>query len=141
MPLTQLLYVSSATEPFSKPAILELLKTSRVSNERAQLTGLLLYRDGNFLQVLEGEEAAVEGLFEKISADRRHGGLLRLLKGEIAEREFPAWSMAFRDLEDEALALEPGFSEFLNLPLTHHSIVTDCSRARRLLAVFRESMR
>jgi hypothetical protein len=141
MALTQIVYVSSAKTSFGKPEVLELLRTSRLNNERAGLTGILLYKDGNFLQVLEGEGSAVQALFEKICADPRHGGVFTLLKSEIAAREFPDWSMAFRDLRDEALAQEPAFNEFLNLSLDDPAIVTDPSRARKLLAVFHTSMR
>ena len=121
MALTQIVYVSSAKASFGKPEVLELLRTSRLNNERAGLTGILLYKDGNFLQVLEGEGAAVQALFEKISADPRHGGVLRLLKSEIAAREFPDWSMAFRDLRDEAL---PSAVVYLSKPWSLEEVVT-----------------
>jgi len=141
MALIQLIYGSSAVVDFTKARVLELLRQSRASNEREALTGILLYRDGNFLQVLEGEESVVMKLFEKISADRRHGGVQQLLKSVLVEREFAGWSMAFRDISDEALKKEPAFSEFLNVPSPIPSSVDEPSRAQKLLVVFRTVMR
>ena len=141
MPLVQLIYVSSAKELFTKTDLLCLLSKSRARNTALNVTGLLLYKDGNFLQVLEGEETVIQILLARIREDPRHAGVIILLAQPIEARDFPDWSMAFHDLDDPALRVLPGFNEFLNLPLSAESFETDPSKAKRLISIFRASMR
>lgn len=136
----QIVYASSATQPFDEKALRALLEVSQRNNARVNVTGMLLYREGNFIQVLEGEESAVQETYDRIARDPRHCGVLPFLKGDIAERDFPAWSMAYRNLDRDAASI-PGFSEFLNFPLTGNEFATDPSRCQRLLMVFKENFR
>ena len=133
-------YISSAVKQFSPPELAELLAKSRVNNARSGLTGMLLYKDGNFMQVLEGEAAAVGALEAKIAADPRHRGMITLLRGELLTRDFSDWSMALRDLNSAEVRAQPGFSEFLNVPLTSAAFVGNPSRAQKLLLSFKKSM-
>lgn len=57
------------------------------------LSGLLLYIEGDFLQVLEGPRSAVERLYEAIEADPRHQWVTRLATERILRRAFGDWSM------------------------------------------------
>jgi len=135
-----LLYVSSATTLFSKEELLALLKLARERNAAADITGMLLYKDGNFMQLLEGEEAGVKALYVKISGDRRHKGTVILLAGSIAKRSFPDWSMGFRDLRSPELLDVPGFADFMNTPLSQEEFIGDPDRAQRLLLTFKRIM-
>ncbi|MGA3007268.1 MAG: BLUF domain-containing protein [Opitutaceae bacterium] len=142
MKLIQLVYISSAAIPLGKDDLMELLTKTQASNKKANITGLLLYRDGNFMQVLEGDEQNVLPLFEtRIMRDPRHTDVTTLFKGEIPEREFPEYSMAFRDLQDCDLSSRPGYSDLLNAPFTKQSFVNDKSKARRLISIFRSGLR
>lgn len=136
-----IIYASSATENFTRDQLLELLAKSRSNNAAIGVTGILLYKDGNFIQVLEGEEDVVRTLYAKIAKDTRHKGITRLLQGVEAERQFPNWSMGFRDLKDPDVAALPGYTEFLNTPLTGTEFAGDPTRCQRLLLVFKRSMR
>ena len=138
--LFSLIYASSAAELFSTADLVLLLETCRRNNTAAGITGMLLYKAGNFLQVLEGEEEAVRRLHAKIHHDPRHRGLITLTEHMIPERQFGEWSMGFRNLSDPALRELPGYNEFLNVPLDDKSFVAQPSRARRLLATFRQKM-
>ena len=109
-----LVYVSSAVNLFSEEQLRELLEISRVNNTKCGLTGMLLYVDGNFIQALEGEKEDVMVTNLRIARDPRHCGLLVLLRGEIAQREFPDWSMEFRRVDAETGGTVPGYSDFLN---------------------------
>ena len=100
-PLFSLVYVSTATEPFDEKALQELLRRSRAANDAAGLTGLLLYRDGRFIQFLEGEEPAVRQLVGRIAADRRHGRIRTLLEDDIDRRQFAEWTMGFAAPADD----------------------------------------
>lgn len=72
-----------------------ILAASRANNARDGITGGLLFSEGCFAQVLEGPAAAVEGTFERIQCDPRHGDVTVLQAGPVATRDFPDWSMGF----------------------------------------------
>ena len=61
---------------------------------------MLLYHEGSFLQVLEGDGPVLDDLFATIGADRRHHRVVALLKREIDERHFGDWRMGFASLKD-----------------------------------------
>jgi hypothetical protein len=136
-----LLYASSASRPFSEAELLELLAKARENNARLDITGMLLYKDGNFMQALEGEESAVKALYEKISRDPRHKGVLSFIQGRTAERQFPDWSMAYRNLNDPEALNTPGYSEFLSSQLTGDEFAVDPTRCQKLLLTFKENLR
>ncbi|MEA3207579.1 MAG: hypothetical protein QOE70_636 [Chthoniobacter sp.] len=134
-----LAYVSSAIHEFTKSELLDLMSKAAANNSQRGLTGMLLHKDGNFMQVLEGEEGTVRAIYSKIADDRRHRGLLILLQGHQPDRMFPAWSMTFRDLNSPEVAGTPGYSEFLNSPLTGKEFFPDSSRCQKLLMTFARS--
>jgi hypothetical protein len=105
-------YVSSAHKMLSDAELLELLQVSRQNNERRDITGMLLYRDGNFLQVLEGPTAAVDELLDTIKRDPRHHGVILMSRRGVDDRQFAEWSMAFRNMSKNCMA-EDGYSPFL----------------------------
>lgn len=139
--LTALIYISSATRLLSPDELRDLLRESRERNERVGISGMLLYKEGNFMQVIEGEGQTVRTLFKKIQSDGRHRGVMRLREERIPEREFPGWFMGFRDLDlMQGREDIPGYSEFMNTPLTGREFSGQPSRAQRLLLTFKRSM-
>lgn len=110
--MIQLIYVSSAKRKMKQGDLLDLLQVSRSNNKRLDVTGVLVYRNGAFLQVLEGQEQAVERLYERICADERHKDVTTLMKEPADRRDFPDWAMGFRGLGDLRRANVPGFSPF-----------------------------
>jgi hypothetical protein len=108
-----LTYVSSASELLGPDDLLGLLAQSRESNQRRGITGMLLYRDGNILQCLEGPEPEVRSAYDAISRDPRHRGVLTLVEEEVAERSFTDWSMGFKDLSATEVGGLEGFNDFL----------------------------
>ncbi len=111
------IYVSIANEPFSGADLVELLNVSRRNNELSGITGMLLYKERRFPQILEGDEHAVRQTYERILRDLRHRDAVTLLEGERSEREFEEWSMAFKHLDDGAVRARPGFSSFFETKL------------------------
>jgi hypothetical protein len=73
----------------------ELLEQSRAYNEAHDLTGVLLYSAGQFVQVLEGGEAEVRAVYARIQRDPRHTDVLTLSQGPGPKRRFADWRMAF----------------------------------------------
>lgn len=94
--LHALMYVSTASHPPSQAEITHLLERSRARNAQQQVTGVLLYSHGNFMQYLEGPAEGIAAIYEAIKADKLHHGLIELLHEPIAAREFADWSMAYR---------------------------------------------
>ena len=76
-------------------AIREILAASRRNNQRADVTGALMFNAGCFGQVLEGPRLAIEATFERIQRDPRHGEVSLLAFEPVAHRTFTNWSMAF----------------------------------------------
>ena len=136
-----LVYVSSAVRLFSTPELLAILGKFKRNNELLGITGMLLYKDGNFIQALEGLEKNVRDLFAKVSCDRRHRGVLILAEGFRDERQFSDWSMGFRNLDEADARTTPGYSEFLNTSLTSPQFTSEPSRCQRLLLAFKNNMR
>lgn len=134
-----LLYVSSARQPFEPSELSLLLQRAVERNTQVGITGMLLYKDGNFMQLLEGDEQAVNELYQRIAADPRHRGAITLLKGEVPERSFADWSMGFRDLTSGVDGV-PGYSSFMNTSLASEAFSTQPSAARKLLLMFRSRM-
>ncbi|WP_417700525.1 BLUF domain-containing protein [Pseudophaeobacter sp.] len=93
-------YISAAMNLFSDAQLEALLAVARRNNQRDHISGLLMYHDGSFLQVLEGEREAVEACVTRIAANPNHKQFLRLVQGEVSDRLFPAWSMGFARPED-----------------------------------------
>jgi hypothetical protein len=133
-------YVSSAIKLFAQSELLGLLEKSRENNAKLGITGMLLYKDGNFMQVLEGEEIAVRVLYTKIGCDPRHRGMITILEGPLEERQFPNWSMGFFDLNSAAVLSTPGYSEFMNKPLTGEEYSSNPALSKKLLMMFKKNM-
>jgi Sensors of blue-light using FAD len=94
-PLYQIVYFSTANKPFSCAELGELLTHARAYNKQHHITGLLLYNDNEFLQVIEGEYFELKRLFERIADDPRHGRLRVLSNGPLERPTFPDWRMGF----------------------------------------------
>lgn len=93
-----LVYQSSAIVPMSEDMLEALLTEARTWNTAHNLTGLLLYSDGDILQVLEGDYPDVMYIFDKIKGDLRHHHVTKLADGPIEQRNFSQWSMGFKVL-------------------------------------------
>lgn len=123
-----IVYVSAATKPFSKSNCWNSWPRHAKTSQRLGVTGLLLYKDGDFIQLLEGEASAVKALFSTIQRDSRHACSTVLTEGEAEGRLFSDWSMGFRDLSDPEVQATPGYSQFMNTPLVAESFANDPPR-------------
>ena len=133
-------YASSAVQLFAPEELRALLETSRRNNAALGVSGMLLYKDGNFLQVLEGREAVVLDLAEKIRRDPRHRGIITLTQGFENEYQFPEWSMGFCDLRSDEAKTMPGYSAFLESSFEPKALARDATAAQRLLLSFKKNM-
>lgn len=134
-----LLYTSVATSDMGASQLHDLLLEARQANTARGVTGMLLYKQGNFMQVLEGEQDVVMDLSHRIACDPRHERVYTLHAAQVDARQFPDWSMGFRDLDHPPAAGTPGYSDFMDVDLTPDSLMAQPDRAHRLLRAFRES--
>jgi hypothetical protein len=93
-----LIYISQAKENMTLTTLVVLLMQARALNERHQVTGALVYGAGQFMQVMEGEDAVVKALYARVAKDARHYDVRTLAEGPIATRNFAQWSMAFGEV-------------------------------------------
>ena len=94
-----LIYVSTAASLLSINELVLLLDKSRANNDRLDITGMLLYKGGNFMQILEGDKQSVLNLYDVIKADSRHKNVSLIKTGKLGARNFENWSMGFTDMD------------------------------------------
>jgi hypothetical protein len=139
--MLSLIYVSTSVKLLNDEELLGILKTSRENNLSKEVTGLLLYKGGNFMQVLEGPDEVVEALYEMIKADPRHKDVFVLSREQISNRQFPAWEMAFQNLDNPEIKNQPGYSQFLHAEFNADVYRENPLRAYIMLLTFRDNMR
>lgn len=111
----RLLYASTVAEGFDPADLDDILATARARNSRDGITGLLFFTTDIFVQCLEGSRQAVNALYVDLMHDPRHHRLVLLSYGEIDERMFSSWQMAYiapGDIAEDILAthsIGPGF--------------------------------
>lgn len=93
-----IIYSSQAEAAMTLTTLVVLLMQARTLNERQHVTGALVYSDGQFMQVMEGEEGVIKELYERVGKDPRHHDVRTLAEGPIASRSFAQWSMAFGEV-------------------------------------------
>ena len=104
----QIIYSSQAKTPMSIAGLEEILVDARAGNEKHQVTGVLVYVDGVFMQILEGEEAVLRGLVQSIAADSRHTDLKVFYEREVSQRTFSDWRMAYLSATPQQMAVWAG---------------------------------
>ncbi|WP_317897669.1 BLUF domain-containing protein [Aurantibacillus circumpalustris] len=94
----ELIYCSVAKPEITMEDISSILNTSRSFNKNNNITGCLLYHEGEFIQLLEGEKNSVQDLFSNIRRDKRHTHVRLVNEEHVVGRAFENWNMAFYDL-------------------------------------------
>jgi len=134
--LIQLIYSSAASHVFSRKQLTDLLISARKKNDRLGITGILLYTDGSFFQVLEGEAETVDAIFKTITADDRHTQITIILREAISNRLFEDWTMAYAQLSSEEVNVILGSNDFFHTGRSYTQLGE--GRAKKLLAAFKE---
>ncbi|WP_031432825.1 phosphate-starvation-inducible PsiE family protein [Methylomarinum vadi] len=102
--MIRLVYISQSVKPVSSDDLMSLLRQCRTNNTKNNLTGVLLYHNECFIQVLEGKEEVINKVYEKIKKDPRHKNVIELNREYISERQFDQWSMGFEEVNEAQLA-------------------------------------
>lgn len=137
MTVKRIVYSSQATSDMNPAQLVSLLESSRDNNEQLGLSGLLLYCSRSFLQVLDGDSAAVRSTFARIVVDDRHTRIRVLLNADIPAAQFPNWTMGFEHLDEEDLAAAlPGFQPATSFPLVDPELIGTADVALPLLELY-----
>jgi len=81
-------YVSTAISDLNQDEVAELLEQTEIRNNNEGVNGLLIYSDGNFFEVIEGEETKIKNLFKNIKEDPRHRNIMIVFEKEIDQPLF-----------------------------------------------------
>lgn len=134
--LTLLAYTSVASHAMTHGELFNLLEHARENNHDRNVTGMLLYMDGCFFQVLEGERLVVDRLYEKISQDSRHHNVLKIIEEPLDVRGFNAWTMGYQHVTREEMTRMTGLTDFLDREDAGFETM-ESTRARKLIEYFR----
>ncbi|RIJ34036.1 BLUF domain-containing protein [Pontibacter oryzae] len=124
--LYYLVYKSEAVSGITAADLESILQVSLCHNKRDDLTGLLLFIEGTFMQLLEGREGAVKDTMQRILVDTRHRHIEILTQAPLQQRNFPDWSMGLRSITFTELSKKTGFRDldsslFLNVHIGNSS--------------------
>lgn len=135
--MRSLVYASRALQPFGDDDLLQLLQAARARNDAHGVTGMLVFAAGSFLQLLEGEDEAVEVIWVRIRMDPRHTGLRVLQDGLARDRLFAEWSMGFEHPDQLRLeATLPGYRAGSVYPFVDSQLVSTADTASTLLELY-----
>jgi hypothetical protein len=128
------IYSSRASAVIRDAEVQALLASARRNNAAQGITGMLLFIEGSFFQVLEGSEDAVDRIYEVIARDPRHDRVTQIIREPIAQRSFAEWSMGFEALGREDAQRLVGANDFFGSAACLERI--NPGRARKLLVAF-----
>jgi Sensors of blue-light using FAD len=114
MALYEIIYVSLASRDLPAEELAQLLDKARAHNASQGITGMMIYHRREFMQLLEGEQATVQALYDRIAGDTRHQQLRKIWDGPIRERGFSDWGMAFVTPDSLDLRNRPGYQDLLD---------------------------
>jgi len=134
--LVHCVYSSAGTIEFSHDDIIELLEKARDNNAKLDITGMLLYDNGSFFQVLEGRHDTVTLLLKAIQQDDRHNHVVKIIYENIDNRDFSEWTMGYSDVTKDELRKIEGLNDFFRSNSSY--IDLDKGRAKTLLKAFKD---
>ena len=138
----RLIYTSRATRLLKEDELFRLLNTARSKNSADHITGLLIYHEGCFLQVLEGDKEAVDRCYQRICKDGRHTDYIELANEAVLDRMFPAWWMAYRKFDTLGRFQQKQFVELGDLAkIAGKMPMVDNLKANAILLAFLASFR
>ena len=136
--MIQITYLSSATRAMSQGDLEDILKTARENNARLGITGMLLYGNKTFIQILEGEEGVVDELVKTIKRDPRHTNFQIVKKKPIDQHEYADWSMGFKRVSGEDFEAVKGLEDFEEKNFTTTFLGSHASLVDSLMDHFRK---
>ena len=112
--MTTLIYDSISTSTLSPDELKLFLKTIRLKNIRLNVTGILLCHNGNFMQIIEGENSVIADLFKTIEKDEKHIKVIKIVDFKMKERCYENWPMAFKTISKKDWLTVKGYLSIEN---------------------------
>ena len=129
----QIIYSSEAATPMQQDDLEDILEQAHNSNAAQGITGALVYAEGVFLQILEGDRLKVQDLMARILRDLRHENVTVLREGDVACAAFGSWKMAYVSATAEQVAQWAGFSSTTQTPESLAEFGQDAQRTAQFV--------
>lgn len=130
----QIVYSSQATGPMTAADLEQILVDARAGNEARNVTGALVFVDGVFLQILEGEEGVVRALMASIASDTRHDTVTVFHEAEVEAPTFGTWRMAYVSATPQDMSAWAGLPGAATVDALLQDIGRDPQRVPQILA-------
>ncbi|NMH88476.1 BLUF domain-containing protein [Flavivirga algicola] len=98
--LKTICYISDSCQEESLNSLKVLYSKAKKNNSKYNITGILIYSNANFLQVLEGDQKSVDATFKRISLDTRHRNIFKVINIDIQQRIFEDYNFGFTIIND-----------------------------------------
>ncbi|RZK36439.1 MAG: BLUF domain-containing protein [Hymenobacter sp.] len=134
----QIIYSSRAKDNMTLTTLTVLLMQARALNERKHITGALVYGDGQFMQIMEGEEDMIRDLYERVVRDPRHHDVRKLVDRSVAKRSFAQWSMAFGEVPADMFQKLSSIPTYRTPEQLFHHLPSDTESDTHLLDKMKE---
>ncbi|MEL6244271.1 MAG: BLUF domain-containing protein [Pseudomonadota bacterium] len=139
--MRRLVYTSTAARMMAADDLNRILAASRANNARDGISGLLVYHDGCFLQVLEGEPEAVEQCYARIRRNPLHHSAILMMSETAPVRVFDGWRMAYKAFDDLPATQQRQFTDIRALSEEEGRGVKDHPAVGAVLLAFLSSFR
>ncbi|MEM1109019.1 MAG: BLUF domain-containing protein [Planctomycetota bacterium] len=133
-----LIYISNAHPLLNEYELRSMVEPCRQKNVGLDITGILFYSAGHFVQLLEGEQDIIESLYSRICLDNRHHNVRRLLSLPVEGRWFGAWSMALLNVDQRTTLEETCLVQLVREAEAAQRSHSHSALSRRLLQQFRD---
>ncbi|MEX1200498.1 MAG: BLUF domain-containing protein [Methylophaga sp.] len=134
--LYKVMYISSATRDMSANALEAMMVKCRQKNVFFDITGYMVYHEGNIIQLLEGNRTSVEYIYNTIRLDSRHQEIIELCTAPIEKRAFADWQMGFKKIEREQIHKVNTIQDLFQGELSLLQLDQFCSRAGLFFETF-----
>jgi hypothetical protein len=123
--LKQSVYISKASVPFSSESLKALAESASRNNQALNVTGLLIYASGYFIQLLEGNSSDVDSLYFKIKTDSRHTDVNLIFEHYAvgSKRLCQQWSMNYFNV-DSSTDFPPELKNKINTIINYPNATT-----------------
>lgn len=101
--LSQLVYVSQRSKSCTAAEIEKILASCKKNNSSLDITGVLLYSEHRFIQLLEGEHKVINNAYDMIKKDHRHNNAMMIYLSSIEEKSFPSWQMGAKEITEDTV--------------------------------------
>lgn len=134
--LYKVMYISSATQHMSTKELEKMMAKCRQKNAFFDITGYMVYHEGNIIQLLEGNRTSVEYIYNTIKLDSRHQNIIELCTASIEKRAFANWQMGFKLIDREQIHKVNTIQDLFQGELSLPQLDQFCSRAGLFFETF-----